>query len=76
RKSEALLLRLQQTNRKMLEESTRAQSKSTLWTQERSKRLTASEFGRIIRLRHTTSRENVVKSLLYSDFKGNKATRY
>ncbi|KAF2882250.1 hypothetical protein ILUMI_23918 [Ignelater luminosus] len=76
RKSEAFLLRLQQTNRKMLKESTRAQSNSTLWTHERLKRLTASEFGRLIRLRQTTSRENVVKSLLYSDFKGNKATRY
>ena len=59
-----------------IEIETRNQNDSIKWQSERLKRLTASNFGRICKLRKNTSRANVVKLLLYSNFKGNDATRY
>ncbi|KAL4126769.1 hypothetical protein QTP88_010978 [Uroleucon formosanum] len=50
---------------KTLEESTKNQSESELWKVERSIRLTASNFGKVCKLRATTSRKNTVKSMLY-----------
>lgn len=38
--------------------------------------LTASLFGRICKLRKTTSRDKVVSSILFGTFKGNASTRY
>ncbi|CAG9761285.1 unnamed protein product [Ceutorhynchus assimilis] len=59
-----------------LEKETRGQSGNPLWKQERSLRLTASNFGTVCKMRKTTSCENSVKNLLYSKFMGSSATRY
>lgn len=61
---------------KTLEESTKNQSESELWKVERSIRLTASNFGKVCKLRATTSRKNTVKSILYNTFSGNLSTNY
>lgn len=60
------------------ESKTRGQRTSDLWRNERCIRLTvtASNFGKICKLRPTTSCVNTVKALLYSNFVGNKHTRY
>ena len=50
-----------------VEERTRGQSDNTDWRTERSRRLTASNFGRVAKLRATTSRHNTVLSILYPD---------
>lgn len=39
-------------------------------------RLTASVFGKLCKMRQTTSREKVIKEMLYGTFSGNDATRY
>lgn len=39
-------------------------------------RLTASVFGKICKLRESTSRDKVAKELLFGTFTGNAATRY
>ncbi|CAG9762672.1 unnamed protein product [Ceutorhynchus assimilis] len=59
-----------------LERETRGLSGNSLWKQERSLRLTASNFGTVCKMRKTTSCENSVKNLLYSKFMGSSATRY
>ena len=51
------------------------QSSSDLWREERRKRLTASITGSIAK-RKTKKVGNKVKELLYSQFKGNKATKW
>ncbi|XP_063414164.1 uncharacterized protein LOC134696586 isoform X2 [Mytilus trossulus] len=55
--------------------STSQQSLSGLWHTERRKRLTASNFGPIIRRNPSLKVLNLVKNLLYSTFKGNRHTR-
>ncbi|GLV44636.1 hypothetical protein CBL_20548 [Carabus blaptoides fortunei] len=70
------ILGLGRTDSVSLEENTRSQFRSALWRKERLKRLTASTFGKICKMRKTTSTANTVNSLLYSDFSGNKATQY
>ena len=50
-----------------MEERTRGQSENTDWRTERSRRLTASNFGRVAKLKATTSRHNTVLALLYPD---------
>lgn len=47
-----------------IEQSTRDQSQSTLWHSVRHYRLTASYFGRIFRLKETTSPESIVLQIL------------
>jgi len=59
-----------------LKKNTVGQSENKLWAVERRKRLTASNFGRICKLRKTTSVTGLLKSLLYSQFKGTLATNY
>ena len=59
-----------------LERRTRKQAESEEWKSERRKRLTASRMGGIAKMRKTTKRSNTVRDLLYSTFRGNKATRY
>ena len=52
------------------------QSTSNLWYTERRKRLTASYFGKICKMRPSTNPANTIKALLYSTFSGNKYTDY
>nr|XP_034320463.1 uncharacterized protein LOC105318911 [Crassostrea gigas] len=58
-----------------IQSSTSKQSSSGLWHPERRKRLTASNFGKVYRRRPSIPVKNLVKSLLYSNFKGNRHTR-
>ena len=53
-----------------------AKQGSELWKQERMKRLTASVVGGVCKMRATTSKAKKVENLLYSKFRGNKATMY
>lgn len=53
-----------------------AEQGNDLWKHERKKRLTASTIGGIIKMRATTKKAKKVEYLLYSKFKGNKATMY
>jgi len=55
--------RVSKTNEeiKTLEESTKNQSESELWKVERSIRLTASNVGKVCKLRATTSRKILLK---------------
>lgn len=46
------------------------------WHLHRKKRLTASVFGNICKLRPTTSRAKTVSNILYGNFCGNNATKY
>lgn len=62
-----------------LQSRTVEQSNCEEWKKERYKRLTASNFGRICKLRKITSREKSVTSIILyqSDFfHGTSATRY
>lgn len=58
-----------------IQSSTSKQSSSGLWHSERRIRLTASNFGKVYRRRPSIPVKNLVKSLLYSNFKGNRHTR-
>uniref|UniRef100_A0A1Y1LUC9 YqaJ viral recombinase domain-containing protein n=1 Tax=Photinus pyralis TaxID=7054 RepID=A0A1Y1LUC9_PHOPY len=55
---------------------TASQSNSNLWYQERKKRITASNFGRVCKLRKTTSTAKLVSQLLYTTFAGNSSTTF
>lgn len=57
-----------------IQSSTSKQSSSGLWHSERRIRLTASNFGKVYRRRPSIPVKNLVKSLLYSNFKGNRHT--
>ncbi|XP_028129072.2 uncharacterized protein LOC114325263 isoform X1 [Diabrotica virgifera virgifera] len=59
-----------------LQKMTLDQKDSSVWVKERRQRLTASNFGRICKLRDSTDRKNVVEELLNSKFFGNKYTKY
>ena len=59
-----------------IEESTRAQSETLMWREERRKRVTASRVGGIVKMRKSTKRANRVKEMLYTNFTGSAATRY
>ena len=61
---------------RLIERATRQQSENEQWIVERRKRMTASQVGSIVKMRKTTKRSNKVKALLYSNFRGNEATRY
>jgi len=76
-KKTEFLKKLKLTNEeiKLLERSTINQSQSNEWRRQRKMRLTASNFGKVARLRLTTSRENTVKFILYDLFRGNAATK-
>ncbi|OXU22784.1 hypothetical protein TSAR_009514 [Trichomalopsis sarcophagae] len=65
-----------QKNRTNLEELTRDQSNSDLWINLRKILLTASNFGRICRMRPRTSCNNLVKSLLFPTLNDTPAMAY
>ncbi|XP_045764081.1 uncharacterized protein LOC123866492 [Maniola jurtina] len=69
-------LKLTEASAKELEKNTIGQSENELWAMERRKRITASNFGKICKLRRKTSVAGLLKSLLYSQFKGTPATNY
>ena len=62
--------------RTTIETETRSQSQNTHWHDERRKRLTASNFGSVMKRRLTSKVTPLVKQLLYKSFNGNKYTRY
>lgn len=61
---------------KNIERLTRGQNANPLWKQERSYRITASNFGAVCKMRKSTSCANMVKKLLYNEFSGSIATKY
>lgn len=58
-----------------IERDTVGQQDNDQWHIQRKLRLTASNFGKVCKLRPTTSRANTVKYILYDIFQGNSATR-
>ncbi|XP_031340878.1 uncharacterized protein LOC116168984 [Photinus pyralis] len=70
------LLELKNVNKRQIAEGTLHQSKSDIWIAERKKRLTASNFGKICKLRKTTNTAKTVSSILYSTFIGSIHTRF
>ncbi|XP_064465681.1 uncharacterized protein LOC135377293 [Ornithodoros turicata] len=66
---------LSQPDAEQLEADTRGQEGRTLWMQERRKRLTASNFGKVCKMRDATSSASTVRSLLYGHF-DTEALRY
>ncbi|KAK9702552.1 hypothetical protein QE152_g29911 [Popillia japonica] len=54
----------------------RVQASNPKWMEERAFRLTGSNFGRIYKMRNTTSSAKKVEQLLYSKLFGNTATKY
>lgn len=64
------------TKSKFRKKNTLGQRNYQLWHSERIKRLTASGFGKICKLRSTTNCAATVKNLLHSNFMGNKSTQY
>ncbi|KAF0748505.1 YqaJ domain-containing protein [Aphis craccivora] len=66
---------LYDVNRTTVEETTRHQTESENWRAERMIRLTASNFGRVCKMRRNTSCKNIVHSILYLTF-NNKSIQY
>lgn len=64
-KKKYFLEKLSNVNRAELERITRGQAHSQDWLNERKKRLTASNFGEVCRMRSDTSCRKKVYSLLY-----------
>jgi len=60
---------------KEVEKRTVGQQNNDEWQKYRKSRLTASNFGKVCKLRSSTSRANTVKNVLYDIFQGNSATR-
>jgi hypothetical protein len=63
-------------NIKEIEEDTKQQALSNSWRKERRKRITASNFGRVCKMRKSTSTKKIVENLLYGTFVGNESTKY
>ncbi|VVC26735.1 Restriction endonuclease type II-like,Exonuclease, phage-type/RecB, C-terminal [Cinara cedri] len=59
-----------------VERRTVGQHNNNEWQKYRKSRLTAFNFGKVCKLRASTSRANTVKNILYDIFQGNSATRY
>jgi hypothetical protein len=57
-----------------VERRTVGQQNNNEWQKYRKSRLTASNFGKVCKLRASTSRANTVKNILYDIFQGNPAT--
>ncbi|XP_047023593.1 uncharacterized protein LOC124632693 isoform X2 [Helicoverpa zea] len=69
-------LKLDENEIRELENKTLTQSNSDLWVVERKKRITASLFGQICKMKNSTPCTATLKNMLYSTFAGNDATRY
>jgi len=76
-KKEIFLKKLMLTNEEIvsIERKTVGQQDNDMWQKLRKPRLTASNFGKVCKLRPTTSRANTVKYILYDIFQGSSATR-
>ncbi|CAC5426535.1 unnamed protein product [Mytilus coruscus] len=61
---------------KKIETETTSQNISTNWSEQRKKRLTSSNFGRIVKRNSKLPVAKLVSSLLYCTFSGNKSTRF
>ncbi|XP_029343469.1 uncharacterized protein LOC100570366 isoform X1 [Acyrthosiphon pisum] len=72
---EQFLKTLYDVNRTTVEETTRYQAESENWRAERMIRLTASNFGRVCKMRRNTSCKNIVHSILYLTF-NSKSVQY
>jgi len=70
-------LKLNETDILKLKRRTTDQSSNEEWKKERLSRLTASNFGKICKLRKTTIRKNAIISILYQSyfFQGTTANR-
>lgn len=70
-------LKLDQNDINQLERRTTKQSQCEEWMKERFYRLTASNFGKVCKMRKSTNRKNAVISILYGKqyFHGTTATR-
>lgn len=70
-----LKLSLEDINK--LERRTTEQSQCEEWKRERSYRLTASNFGKVCKIRKSTNRKNTIVSILYASqyFHRTNATR-
>lgn len=65
KKKEIFLNKLYTVDKDQLEYLTREQNQSQIWFNERKKRLTASKFGDICRMRMNTSCKVKVHNMLY-----------
>ncbi len=59
---------------KEIEASSKKQSFSAIWRNERAKRLTSSNFGEVITRKTNTAVAPLVKRILYTKFQGNQFT--
>lgn len=59
-----------------IERDTIGQQDNDQWRIHRKSRLTASNFGKVCKLRPSASRANTIKYILYDLFQGNSATKY
>ncbi|XP_076685768.1 uncharacterized protein LOC143377868 [Andrena cerasifolii] len=75
-KRHAAVLHDWQRMRCEIEEETRNQANSEKWISYRKKILTASNFGKVCRLRNTTPRANTVKSIMYPQLPNLSALQY
>ena len=61
------MTRVSRAEQEQIETMTRGQSSNDQWRLRRVNRLTASNFGRVVKMRSSTSPHNTVISLLYPD---------
>jgi len=59
-----------------VERRTVGQQNINEWQKYKKSRLTASNFGKVCKLKASTYRENTVKNILYYIFQGNSVTRF
>ncbi|KAG5880690.1 hypothetical protein JTB14_024262 [Gonioctena quinquepunctata] len=59
-----------------IEKKMKDQSCSILWMEQRQKMITASNFGKICKMKSNTRSINTIEELSYKKFKGNNTTEY